>query len=93
MERIVTKKEICEWLGITSGTLDRWRKSGAFPESIGVGRLMWTEQQISEWLAWRCTPVPDVTSSSKRKQVDKDRKCRIQSARLSLENHRKAKVK
>jgi len=92
MEKILTQAEVCELLRIKPGALYRWRKSGDFPESIGVGALRWTEQQIIEWLNRKSAPVPDVTNhATKRKQQDKDRKRRIQAARLSLERHKKTK--
>jgi len=89
--RLLTAKDIISMCSVGYSTLYRWRKNGVFPESIGVGKLLWTEQQITEWIDQRTTPVTNiaVTSPIKRKrQENRERQERDAAIEAALEHHR-----
>ena len=53
-ERIVSRREVMDMLGISHMTLRRWEKAGRFPGRIRIGpekgRVGWRLSQILAWL-------------------------------------------
>jgi predicted DNA-binding transcriptional regulator AlpA len=70
MEKLLTSKDITERCSVCYSTLWRWRKAGLFPESIGIGKLLWTERQITEWMSSRAPPVKDEAFAQRQKNAD-----------------------
>jgi len=88
MTKLLTLKDIMEMCNVGYSTLYRWRKNRAFPESVGVGKLLWTEQQIFEWLNRQSNPVtPAVTTSAQRKRNKKSFEQRQAAATAALQRH------
>ena len=48
-KKLLTVKDVMFECCVSSSTIYRWRKSRLFPESVGIGKLLWTEKQISDW--------------------------------------------
>jgi len=88
-------KEVCALVKRSSSTVLRWVNAGLFDQPLtGRGKkMLWSKSQLEAW-ANRYTPpvnTPPVTSPTKQKQLDKDKKRRLAAARASLERHRNAK--
>jgi predicted DNA-binding transcriptional regulator AlpA len=69
MTKLLTSDEVQDRCRVGYSTLYRWRKSGIFPESVGVGKLLWTEQQITEWIKAR-SPPPEKTFDQRQTAAD-----------------------
>jgi predicted DNA-binding transcriptional regulator AlpA len=52
---ILSKRDLCRWLGTHPSTIDRWAKAGIFPEKkrLGPGRVGWSQSAVEAWLATR----------------------------------------
>ena len=88
MEKLLDLKDVMEIYGVGYSTVWRWRKYKAFPESVGVGKLLWTERQITEWLDRQSTSVtPAVTTSAQRKRDKKSFDQRQAAATAVLQQH------
>lgn len=49
MDKILTKKEVAQWLKVSEPTIDRWRKQGL--PSIKTNRLVrFNLEEVSKWL-------------------------------------------
>ena len=53
--RLMRIREIAELLGISTITLHRWYKSGAFPEPVRLspGSIAWRSDTVEDWIANR----------------------------------------
>ena len=71
MEKLLDLKDVMEIYGVGYSTVWRWRKYKAFPESVGVGKLLWTEQQIKEWLNRQSKPVTSAVTTTAQRTRDK----------------------
>jgi predicted DNA-binding transcriptional regulator AlpA len=49
IDKLLTVKDVRLACAVSDSTIYRWRKSGLFPESVGIGKLLWTEKQILDW--------------------------------------------
>jgi len=52
-DRILRRKEVCQLLGISRGTLWRWCRDGYFPPAMGLygtGLQGWRESTLNAWL-------------------------------------------
>ena len=51
-ERYMTRKEVCEFLGISVSTIRRWLEIGRLPQPIQISerRQLFKEEEIVEWL-------------------------------------------
>ena len=87
MKKLWTLKKVLEALGITYGTLYRWRKNGMFPESVGIGKLLWREDQIIEWMNRQSKSQLTVTAPVKQKGDKKAFDQRQAAATAVLERH------
>jgi excisionase family DNA binding protein len=47
--KLYTKKEICEWLGVSRATIDRWREKG-MPSIKGDRAVRFDKNKITEWM-------------------------------------------
>ncbi len=49
---ILPKAAVATWLGVSSSTVDRWSKTGAFPPCLrlGPGRVGWPQSTVQAWL-------------------------------------------
>jgi predicted DNA-binding transcriptional regulator AlpA len=95
MEKLLTLQEVLELIRVSYSTLRRWMNAGTFPQSIGRGKLLFTQSSVENWMDQQSEPVntPVVTTSKERRQADESWNSRQQAARATLERHRKAKVK
>ena len=95
MKKLLTLKDIMEVCNVGYSTVYRWRKNKTFPESVGVGKLLWTEQQITEWLDRQSAAPPpvNVPTTRQKKQKEREHKARQDWATATLEKHRRAKGK
>jgi len=95
MKRLLTQGEVCERLRIHYSTLCRMMNAGDFiPAVNGRGRkLLFDPDAVEAWIKSRQPSIdtPPVTSPTKQRQLDKDKKRRLEAARASLERHRKEK--
>jgi predicted DNA-binding transcriptional regulator AlpA len=54
-DRILSEKQLLDWLGIASATASRWRLSGEGPPYVQLGprRIGYRRSAIEQWLAGR----------------------------------------
>ena len=52
MLKILRMKQLEEMLGVSKGTIYRWRDEGNFPQSVQLGAraVGWREDDVREWL-------------------------------------------
>ena len=52
MDVILRPREVIELVGVSRATLDRWRRSGAFPAALQLGEqaIGWRRSTVLEWL-------------------------------------------
>jgi predicted DNA-binding transcriptional regulator AlpA len=66
-EKILTRPEVVERVGVSYVTLWTWMQEGKFPLSRGLGgnrgKIGWLESEISEWI--RSRPVRQYGKKSK----------------------------
>ena len=86
MEKLLDLKEVKERCRVGYSTLYRWRKSGLFPESVGIGKLLWREGQIIEWMNRQSKP-PLAVAPAKRKRDKKAFDQRQAAAMTALQRH------
>lgn len=73
MEKLFTRKEAAEYLGVSLKTLDEARKAGeiAFIQYTDYGRIHFTETALQEFIA-RCThtarPVNQIQATYRRRR-------------------------
>jgi len=48
-DKLCDKKEICEWLGISRATLDRWREKG-LPYIKGERAVRFDKSEVKKWM-------------------------------------------
>lgn len=87
MKKLLNLQEVLEICRVKYPTLYRWRKSGTFPDSVGVGKLLWREDQIIEWTNRQSTVPsrPNVTTSAKeRKGAEREFQERQEAAEKAL---------
>jgi predicted DNA-binding transcriptional regulator AlpA len=49
--RLLSKREVCERLGVTYPTLWGWMRKGEFPRSVTFGgRTSWIESEVEAWV-------------------------------------------
>ena len=88
MEKLFDVKDVLSRYGVTYPTLYRWRKNRLFPDTVGVGKLLWTESQLAEWENRKSTPVtPAVTGQREQRRKTKEFKARQDAADAALERH------
>ena len=88
MEKLLNLQDVMDVCRVGYPTLHRWRKSGAFPAPIGVGKLLWTERQITEWMDRRSAPVTSaVTTAGQRRRDKKAFEQRQAAASAALQRH------
>ena len=53
--RLLRRKEVLAWTGMSNTTLQRLMMDGKFPRSIKIGEraVRWSEDEIREWIASR----------------------------------------
>ena len=93
MNRLLTRKEVCALVRSSYPTLCRWLDAGLFPQPVNgrKRKLLWTEQQIEEWMNRQsapvnATPLPNV-SPSQQKRETKAFQQRQEAARQTLLRH------
>ena len=89
MKKLLTLKDIMDVCNVGCSTVYRWRKNKTFPESVGIGKLLWSEQQITEWLNRQSaanSPV-NVPTTRQEKQKERDHKARQESTKARLQYH------
>jgi len=99
--KLLTVKDEMSVCCVSSSTLYRWRKSKIFPDSIGNGRLLWTEQQILDWQnrkqsIQQNSTLPSVSLTKQMKAETKNFELRQKNAKEILQSiaaGRKPKVK
>jgi predicted DNA-binding transcriptional regulator AlpA len=88
MKKLLTLKDIKEACNVGYSTVYRWRKNGTFPEPVGVGKLLWREDQIIEWMNRQSKPVaPAATTSAEWKRDKKAFEQRQAAATAALQRH------
>lgn len=88
MESLLTLADVCEVCRVGYSILYRWRRSGAFPEPVGEGKLLWTHQQIIEWMGRRSAPAQStITTASQKRKEGKAFDERQATATKSLQRH------
>ena len=87
MKKLLNLREVEEACQVGYSTLYRWRKNGTFPESVGVGKLLWREEQIIEWMHRQSTPKSTVTTSVQRRSKKKAFDQRQAAATAALQRH------
>ena len=91
MRRLLTRKELCELLGISYSTLNRLMNAGEIIPIFGRGRkLLFCPDAVDALIRSRQAlpiPSPTVPRSKERRQQDVDRQRRIELARQALERH------
>jgi predicted DNA-binding transcriptional regulator AlpA len=56
IDRLITKIEVMDRVGVCYPTIWAWMREGRFPRARGVGgRSMWLEREVQEWI--RSQPV------------------------------------
>ena len=65
-EKFISKKEVCEAVGISQPTLWRWYTYGTFPKPVRLGpnRVAWVEREVDEWMAARCESRSELSSNT-----------------------------
>ena len=55
MTEIVRPRAVCQILGVSRSTLERWRRSGHFPVPVKLGPVAvgWRRGDVEAWLADR----------------------------------------
>ena len=50
--KIYRKKDLCQILGVSSTTLDRWTRDGSFPPAIRISSniIGWPASSVEDWL-------------------------------------------
>jgi len=88
MTRLYDIKDVMSRYGVTYHTVYRWRKNELFPESVGVGKLLWTEAQLVEWENRKSVQMraPPTTAAQKRRAT-KDFRERQEAANATLQRH------
>lgn len=57
-ERLLTMREVADWLGVPLGTAYVWRSRGGGPPGIRVGRhVRYRRQDVERWLEQRRAPT------------------------------------
>ncbi len=53
IDRILSKRQVSDWLGVHESTIDRWCAAGSFvPKTkLGLSRKGWSRAAVKEWLA------------------------------------------
>lgn len=87
MKKLLTLKDVLAICHVEYGTLYRWRKNGTFPDSVGVGKLLWREDQLIEWMNRQSTSTVNVTSATQRKRKEKAFDQRQEAAAKVLQKH------
>jgi len=88
MKKLLNLQDVLDMCRVGYPTLYRWRKSGIFPESIGVGKLLWREDQIIEWMNRQPAPgVPDATTPAQQRRKAKAFRGRQEAADAALKRH------
>lgn len=88
MEKLLDLKEVKARCRVGYSTLYRWRKSGMFPEPVGIGKLLWREDQIIEWMNRQSTPVaPAFTATTHQRRKAKSFRERQDAADATLKQH------
>lgn len=73
MERLLSKAEVLEIVGVTFPTLWLWMRENRFPRSIVLqpdqkfSRVAWREQDIQEWCDQRPTRILKGDAKRRRK--------------------------
>ena len=50
---LLTLKEVCKLVNVSTETIRNWRKNGVFPRPIQVvinGKLLWDRDIINKWI-------------------------------------------
>lgn len=50
MEKLLTTKELAEYLKVTTGTIENWRVAGTGPKYVKAGGVRYRESDIQAWL-------------------------------------------
>ncbi|MBD1388427.1 AlpA family phage regulatory protein [Neiella sp. HB171785] len=52
-DKLISKKSLQNFLGVSQPTLDRMRRKGEFPQPIRLSpkRVAWRQSDVDEWLA------------------------------------------
>ena len=91
MKRLLTRKELCKWLGIGDSTLYRMTKAGEFILPVnGRGRKsLFCPDAVEAWIKSRQQPVAQTAATSPAKSEKKSRDFaeRQLRAQQSLERH------
>jgi excisionase family DNA binding protein len=57
-ERLLTARELAEWIGVSTETVLRWTRARKLPAvRLPGGALRYRESDIEAWVAQRCQPV------------------------------------
>jgi excisionase family DNA binding protein len=52
---LLSARDLRKMLGVSTGTLYRWTKEGAFPAQIHIGSLArWRRADVDAWIRARC---------------------------------------
>jgi len=87
MTKLLNLQDVKDRCRVGYSTLYRWRKSGAFPESIGLGKLLWSEEQLTDWENRHARPPPTVNSPVQRKRDENTFDQRQEAASAVLQRH------
>ena len=91
MQKLLTRRDLCEMLQISYPTLCRWLNANMIPQPLNGRRkkLLWCPTTIEQWIRERQQPVATahVTSPAQQRQQAKAHEQRQEAAHATLAKH------
>jgi excisionase family DNA binding protein len=63
--RLLSRKEVCERIGVSYPTIWAWARSGRFPKArvMNGGKLGWIESEVEQWI--RALPLQELKATAR----------------------------